>query len=619
MAQKTEPATVTAGAQRRSTIRGPDVQGAIQAARSSHNKHSLTVYELYEETNKAVDLASILGASAYIGSQLVDEVLVNALDTIVENEFKKKVPWAVVQTLDTFLVAGLELHYKEYDKDTEADLKIATGPDDEPMPIPVDTWARANVGTRNSNFSVAGASHSPQSARTMTQDHREATRREIRQATERAHKYLTEIDEKKIPKPIPLNEKVDDIPADEIEARLKKERQLKEKKEKEKRDAEAEQKRKDQEKMIAQAQKNATGENPNIITFDYEGQLIIANPKAAKEKLNNVVHPTKIAVKNPEVEGPQLPGALKTHPSDKSKTEPTVGGQTTAGTSTAGKKGHTLPGLKKLNKNALLEDMMQKSAQVAPNISDVITLASGVSLLQNGRTKTNPSKPEFRFNQTGTLRLNKTDYLKMIEMKRIAKEKRLGEARKGMKDRRKDNAGKDDQAEQTRKQDMTDQMALDDDELPYESQSMKVPSLKNLRALRELVGPDKTFTTFNNTAYTDAAKRNRDRESARAGQDQFLQTNTDTFNMELMRGMVETQKSSVMAMTLGVSLKPNRETMIESKKNLESKLVVLPRNRSQKVLRPTRNIGDLMTPPIFGGNAGHQLFSSKTVANFFKT
>ena len=53
-------------------------------------------------------------------------------------------------------------------------------------------------------------------------DFKENARRELKLATEKAHKYLTEVEDSKMPKPIPLNEKNDGIAPDEEEVRRKK-------------------------------------------------------------------------------------------------------------------------------------------------------------------------------------------------------------------------------------------------------------------------------------------------------------------------------------------------------------------------------------------------------------
>jgi hypothetical protein len=567
-------------------LESPTAKAAPKTIQIPQWSRGPTVYELYED-NKIQDNAQCLFASSSAAHGLVSEVVTAALDKIVENDMRKRVPGNIIDALDTYLLAGLEVYYKNYDFDDEKDIKEIADPDEEPAPIAMDTWGRGNVNNVKPNqMKIIEEMGSP----VKIPDFREQTRRDLRIATEKAQKYLKEIDEAKLPKPIPLNEKVDEIGADEIEIRLKKERQIKEKKEKEKRDAELLQKQRDQEKMVAAAAKNAAGDMASLITYTYDGQLLITNPKGAKEKLNSVVLPTNVTLKKPEAEATQTEASTRPNRS-KEKKEIVV-----------------LPGLKKVNKNIALEEAMAKTTYTTPNLNDIMTLTGGVTLVQNGRTKTNMNRQELRFNQTGTIRMNKTDYARMVEQKRILRDKRLGEQRNLKKKQQGKKLGVE-ELDSTKKLEQSD--AFDED-IPFESKTMKVSSMKQLKALHDLTGYDNTLTTFNQTI-TEARRRKEREDRERLAQETFMQTNTDTFNLEIMRGTVDTNMKK-MNSTQMLSIRPPKD---HHRKADEDKITVLPRNRSQKVLRPNNNVKDLMTPPVLGGASGHSLFNIKTTHNFF--
>jgi hypothetical protein len=548
----------------------------------------LSMMEFYEDFSTQ-NLGFTFAGSALVGKELTDEVVEEALEKIVEKELRGRMPGNISDALGSYLCIGLELYFKTYDKDSESMIKNITDPDDEPLPIAMDSWGRSNLPQMKApsvqavdNLSYSSAKHP---------DFKDAARKDIRVATEKAHKYLSEFDEAKMPKPIPLNEKVEEIGTDEIEVRNKKERQIKDQRETEKKKQEEDRKKKDQEKLIQQAEKSNAGENQSIITYAYDGSIMISNKRQALEKLNNVILPTKIVVKNPEVEKSEA-DQQKNRAKEK-KEKP------------------TLPKLGRANKQAL-EEVMAKSSFTSPNINEGISLTNGVTLIQNGRTKSNTSRLELRFNQTGTLRLNKEDFKRMQEDKRKLREKRLGELKGRGK---KKDGGIRVLEDETSKRPDTETY---DEDLPFATQTMKVTSMKQLRALRDLAGPDTTFTTFNNTAQSDFKKIQKETENRRRMRETFMQSHTDTFNMEIMRGTVEQgAKSKISRTTQAGSIVPH-ESRIEAKRLTEDKMQVLPRNRSQKVMRQHHNIKDLMTPPGLGGPAGHELYSFKTTHNFFR-
>jgi hypothetical protein len=247
-------------------------------------------------------------------------------------------------------------------------------------------------------------------------------------------------------------------------------------------------------------------------------------------------------------------------------------------------------------------------------MNEVMSLTNGVTLVQNGRTKSNTSRLELRFNQTGTLRLNKDDFKRMQEDRRKLREKRLGEF-KG-RGKKKDGTIRLIEDDTMKRPELTEQL---DEDLPFATQTMKVNSMKQLRALRDLAAPDMTFTTFNNTAGSDFRKVQKEAEVKRRMGETFMQSHTDTFNMEIMRGTVDQgARSKISGTTQAGSIVPH-ESRLQAKKLTEDKLQPLPRNRSQKVIRQYHNAKDLMTPPGLGGSGGHELYSSKTTNQFYKS
>ena len=560
------------------------------------NLKLLSVYELMED-HRTGEIAPLLLVGECVARSYIDDILEETMDKITEKEFRKKVPVAVVENLQTYLMAGLSLHFKEYDQDDEKLLRRVTEPDDEPKPIPIDTWGRANLSlvkpaSKPSEVAIASL---------KIPDYRENLRKEIKIAAERALKYLTDTDETRMPNPIPLNEKQDDIAAEEIEVRQQKERQFKEKKEKDKKEREEQEKQKQKEKLFNQAAKNAGGEGAMGITYSYEGEPMVQNFKAVKDKLIPFVLPTKITLKNAETEKTETETVLKARAKEQQKDKV------------------ALPGLKKPAKVLNIEDLMNKANQSNMNLNEVISLASGVTLIQNGRTKANLSRTEHRFNQTGTVRMNKTDYGRLLEQKKILKEKRLAEMKRDQRGfgKKKDQkrAAIEEPAENTKKVDQSDNQ---EEELGLDSKTMKISSLKQLRALRDLATPDQTMTSFNHTQATEAAKRAR--EQLKATQDRFIQSNTDTFNLEIMRGasLGDTLKGKMSSTQVG-ALKPGLSQRQLSKQPLEDKLQPLPRNRSQKVLKGRQDELHFMTPPSLGGPQGHVVYTSKTTQHFFKS
>lgn len=551
----------------------------------------LQVHELYEEAN-AEAMTLVMGTAGIAGKEITADIVEEALEQIVEKELRSRMPQNIADALRTYVSMGLEMHFKTYDHDSEQTIKNITDPDDEPAPIAMDTWGRANLPI-SKDASFRGGDTSQMTIKIP--DFKENARKEMRQAMEKAKQYLNEADESKIPKPIPLNEKVDEIGPDEIEVRTKKEKQIKEQRELDKKKHIEEKEKRDQERLIIQAQKTMHGgEQTSIITYGYDGQLIISNKRTALEKLSSVVLPTKIIVKNPEVERSD-----DVYQKFKAKEKKDKG---------------TVLTLKKQPRQAL-EDHMAKTSLISPNINDVMNLTGGVTLIQNGRTKSNSSRLELKFNQTGTIRLNKDDFRKLQDDRKRLRDRKMAEFRSQGRIKKKDGLKLAD--DQTNRQYEASEPIEED--LPLASQTMKVNSVHQLKALRELAAPDMTFTTFNATA-TSGLRKLPVVKDLRRMQDTFMQTNTDSFNMELMRGTVESNMKS--KITAGLSRTgstvPALHNRLEAKRITENKLQVLPRDRSQKVFRQYHNARDLLTPPAFGGTSGHQIYTSKTSHNFFK-
>ena len=107
-------------------------------------KQSLAVGELYG-IGKVHDTTACLLVSYVASQNILDIVLSDALKTIVDNEYRKKVPDYVISELDTFIAVGLNLYFKSYDADKDQDIKDIVDPDEEPAPIAIDTWARGNL------------------------------------------------------------------------------------------------------------------------------------------------------------------------------------------------------------------------------------------------------------------------------------------------------------------------------------------------------------------------------------------------------------------------------------------------------------------------------------------
>lgn len=60
-----------------------------------------------------------------------------------------------------------------------------------------------------------------------------------------------------------------------------------------------------------------------------------------------------------------------------------------------------------------MEDMMTKTSYTTPHINDMFSLTNGVTLIQNGRTKGTSTMKPLKFKETGSIRMNKTDYGKL--------------------------------------------------------------------------------------------------------------------------------------------------------------------------------------------------------------
>ena len=73
-----------------------------------------------------------------------------------------------------------------------------------------------------------------------------------------------------------------------------------------------------------------------------------------------------------------------------------------------------LPTLKKKSRQKIMEEQFNKTNYTAPtNVTDYFELENGVTIMQGSKTKTNQEPKEFRFNDTGTRRFNKTDYTQL--------------------------------------------------------------------------------------------------------------------------------------------------------------------------------------------------------------
>jgi len=70
-----------------------------------------------------------------------------------------------------------------------------------------------------------------------------------------------------------------------------------------------------------------------------------------------------------------------------------------------------LPHLHVKSKDEALEEIFSTTAVTEPiMVADYFEAQSGVTLVENGRTKTNNAKRVFKFNKTGTIRMNKMDF-----------------------------------------------------------------------------------------------------------------------------------------------------------------------------------------------------------------
>lgn len=71
-----------------------------------------------------------------------------------------------------------------------------------------------------------------------------------------------------------------------------------------------------------------------------------------------------------------------------------------------------LPSLPKRTKEQAIQEILSDTNTVTNPVfvADHFEAESGVTLIEGGRTKTNQSKKLYKFQSTGTLRMNKTQY-----------------------------------------------------------------------------------------------------------------------------------------------------------------------------------------------------------------
>lgn len=80
---------------------------------------------------------------------------------------------------------------------------------------------------------------------------------------------------------------------------------------------------------------------------------------------------------------------------------------------------YTLPRLKVKSKEEALNEILSETTITGPVfVADHFDAQSGVTLMESGKTKANPNPRIHKFNKTGTIRMNKTDYSAKVEKDR---------------------------------------------------------------------------------------------------------------------------------------------------------------------------------------------------------
>jgi hypothetical protein len=92
----------------------------------------LFTYSLYEDHHSS-EVGEQLANGYICASWMTDVILQKVLDVIVTNEFRKRIPGNIVESVCSLVGMGMEMHFKRYDFDTEEDLLEIASADTEPV------------------------------------------------------------------------------------------------------------------------------------------------------------------------------------------------------------------------------------------------------------------------------------------------------------------------------------------------------------------------------------------------------------------------------------------------------------------------------------------------------
>lgn len=154
---------------------------------------------------------------------------------------------------------------------------------------------------------------------------------------------------------------------------------------------------------------------------------------------------------------------------------------------------------------------------------------------------------------------------------------------------------------------------VEDEDLPINMKSIKVASMKHLQ---NLVMGDNTSSNWGKTMMTQMKKKEINTNRDRPKFDPMTQTNTDSFNLEVMMGRVDPARTMTSGLLGGV--RPSKNALQSWMRKTDSKHLSLPRDRSQVVAAHPGNIYDLMNPPALGGQHQQQMFPSISNPNLHK-
>jgi hypothetical protein len=204
-----------------------------------------------------------------------------------------------------------------------------------------------------------------------------------------------------------------------------------------------------------------------------------------------------------------------------------------------------------------------------------------------------------------------------LEQKKVQKERRAMEAKKdkrGYLGKKKDQLKKEENTfEDNSSRRKLELSEVEDEDMPINMKSIKVASMKHLQ---NLVMGDTTTSNWGKTMMTQMKKKESYTRREKPKFDPMAQTNTDSFNLEVMMGRVDPART----MTSGLqgAVRPSKNAMQSWMRKTDSKHLSLPRDRSQVVAAPTANIYDLMNPPVLGGQHQQPLFPSISNPNLHK-